>query len=141
MTSALIAALIAVLALGFLEGLARFYPSRQTWWRVRRARGRTVARLWRERFEHLATSRAPRRLATLLVCLVIIWIAAASLLDKRWWEVVFDVTPYVFVSIALMRTPAALRSIAERMKSYERDAGEDPDLDVSNNGHSTAVTL
>jgi hypothetical protein len=67
-----------------------------------------------------------------LVVLVIAWVASASWLDKHWYEVALDVLPYVFVGLALMRTPGALRAIGERMKEYERDQGEDPDKDLFN---------
>jgi hypothetical protein len=127
MATGAVAALVAVLALGFVEGLRRFYPSRPTWRRLRRARGRLAVRLMRERFEAGAERRTPRILAELLSCLVIVWVASASLLDKRWQEVVTDVLPYAFVAVALLRVPGSLRSIAERMKGYEREVGEDPD--------------
>ena len=126
-TTALIASFAAVAALGFLEGVGRFYPARKTWWRLRRTRGRSAVVLMRARCERAADPRLARRLASLLVALVIAWIGAASLLDKRWHEVLFDVTPYLIVSVALLRTPRVMRAVAERMKGYERDAGEDPD--------------
>lgn len=127
MTTALIASFAAVVAFGFLEGLGRFYPARKTWWRLRRTRGRSAVVLMRARCERAADPRLARRLASVLLALVVAWIGAASLLDKRWHEVVFDVAPYLIVCVALLRTPRAMRSIAERMKQYERDAGEDPD--------------
>jgi hypothetical protein len=128
--SAVVASLIAALALGFFEGLGRFYPARDAWWRLRRARGRHNLRAMRERFEATAERGVPRRLALVLLALVVAWVAGASLLDKRWYEVVFDVLPYVIVMAALLRTPRVLRSIAERMKGYERQAGEDPDAEL-----------
>ena len=134
MTTAGIAALVATLALGFVEGLGRFYPARRTWWRLRRARGRRAVRAMRERFESAGNRRPPRLLTTLLLGLVITWVAAASLLDKRWWEVVLDVLPYVIVLAALLRTPLSLRRVAERMKDHERDAGEDPDAEQDEGG-------
>lgn len=127
MTSGIIASFAAVVALGFLEGLGRFYPARKTWWRLRRTRGRSAVVLMRARCERAADPRLARQLASLLVALVIVWIGTASLLDKRWHEVVFDVTPYLIVSAALLRTPKILRSVADRMKEYEKEAGEDPD--------------
>ncbi|HJR43995.1 MAG TPA: hypothetical protein VJ927_00155 [Actinomycetota bacterium] len=139
MTTGLIAALVATLALGFVEGMRRFYPSRQTWRRLRRTRGRLAVRLMRERFEAAAERGSPRVLAEVLAGLVIVWIAIASLLDKRWYEVVTDVLPYVFVGIALFRLPGALRAIAERMKVYEREVGEDPDEDWREGGDGPAV--
>lgn len=127
MTSAIIASFAAVVALGFLEGLGRFYPARKTWWRLRRTRGRSAVVLMRARCERAADPGLARRLASLLFALVIVWIGVASLLDKRWHEVLWDVTPYLIVCVALLRTPRILDSVAERMKEYERDAGEDPD--------------
>ncbi|HEX2294827.1 MAG TPA: hypothetical protein VHN37_05910 [Actinomycetota bacterium] len=128
MTSAIIASFAAVAALGFLEGLGRFYPARKTWWRLRRTRGRSAVVLMRARCERAADPALARRLASLMVALVIVWIGVASLLDKRWHEVLWDVTPYLIVSVALLRTPRILRSVADRMKEYEKDAGEDPDV-------------
>ncbi len=134
MTTGLIATLVAVLVMAFVDGLRRFYPSRQTWRRLRSTRGRLAVRLMRERFEAAAERGAPRLLAEVLAGLVIVWIAVASLLDKRWYEVVTDVLPYVFVEIALFRVPGALRAVAERMKDYERSVGEDPDEDWRDGG-------
>lgn len=127
MTTAIIASFAAVVALGFLEGVGRFYPARKTWWRLRRTRGRSAVVLMRARCERAADPGLARRLASLMVALVVVWIGIASLLDKRWHEVLWDVTPYLIVSIALLRTPHILRSVADRMKGYEKDAGEDPD--------------
>ena len=141
MTTGLIAALVAVLALGFVEGIRRFYPSRQTWRRLRRTRGRLAVRLMRERFDAAARQGSPRVLAEVLAGLVVIWIAVASLLDKRWYEVVTDVLPYVFVGIALFRLPGAMRSVAERMKDYEREVGEDPDEDWRDDGDGGPAVL
>jgi hypothetical protein len=134
MTTALIAALIAVLALGFVEGLRGFYPSRPTWQRLRRTKGRLAVRLMRERVEAMAARGRPRVILEVLAGLVIIWIAVASLLDKRWYEVVSDILPYLIVGAALFRLPGALGAIAERMKTYEREAGEDPDEDWRDGG-------
>lgn len=141
MTTGLIAALVAVLALGFVEGWRRFYPSRQTWRRLRRTKGRLAVRLMRERFEQGAERGSPRLLAEILAGLVIVWIAIASLLDKRWYEVVTDLIPYVFVGIALFRVPGAMRAIGERMKEYEREAGEDPDEDWRDGGDEGPTAL
>lgn len=127
MTTAIIASFAAVVALGFLEGVGRFYPARKTWWRLRRTRGRSAVVLMRARCERAADPGLARRLASLMVALVVVWVGIASLLDKRWHEVLWDVTPYLIVSIALLRTPSILRSVADRMKGYEKDAGEDPD--------------
>ena len=136
MSSGVVAALVAALALGFVEGVARFYPAQLTWRRLRRARGRDSMRAMRERFESAGDRRAPRVLTELLLGLVIVWIAVASLLDKRWHEVVLDVVPYVLVYVALLRTPSALRRVAERMKDHERRAGEGPE-----NEGPTAIAL
>ncbi|MDQ3981258.1 MAG: hypothetical protein M3271_01100 [Actinomycetota bacterium] len=141
MTSAIIASFAALAALGFLEGVGRFYPARKTWWRLRRTRGRGAVVLMRARIERAADPRLARRLASLLVALVLVWIALASLLDKRWHEVVFDVTPYVIVSCAVLRIPPIMRSVAERMKEYEKDAGEDPDAPIGGENGSAAVAL
>jgi hypothetical protein len=139
MASGAVAALVASLALGFVEGLARFYPARRTWRRLRRARGREAIRAMRERFESAGERRAPAALTQLLLGLVIVWVAAASLLDKRWWEVVLDVLPYAITYAALLRTPPALRRVGVRMREYERDAGEDPD--ARDDGGPAAITL
>lgn len=91
-------------------------------------------RLMRERFEAAAARGRPRLVLELLAGLVIIWIAVASLLDKRWYEVVTDILPYLIVGAAVFRLPGALKAIAERMKAYERDIGEDPDEDWREGG-------
>ena len=141
MTSAIIASFAAVAAFGFLEGVGRFYPARKTWWRLRRTRGRSAVVLMRARVERAVDPALSRRLASLMVALVIVWVGASSLLDKRWHEVLFDVTPYLIVSVALLRTPYVLRSVAERMKEYEKDAGEDPDAPLPGEDGPTAVAL
>ena len=141
MTTAIIASFAAVAALGFLEGLGRFYPARETWWRLRRTRGRSAVVLMSARCERAADPQLARRLASLMVALVIVWIGVASLLDKRWHEVLFDVTPYVIVTAALLRAPYVMRSVAERMKEYEKDAGEDPDAPLPGENGPTAVAL
>jgi hypothetical protein len=125
MTTAYIAALLAALTLGFVEALGRFYPARKTWERLRSAQGRAAVRAMRERMEAASRRRTPRVIAVLLFALVVAWIAAASLLDKRWWEVVVDVVPYVIVGIAILRVSPALRAIAKRMRSYEQDLGDE----------------
>lgn len=79
----------------------------------------------RERFEASAARRSPRVMALILLLLMGAWIAASSLLDKRWYEVVTDVIPYVIVSAALLRLPPAMRAIGERMKEYEKEIGDD----------------
>jgi hypothetical protein len=128
MTSGFVASSIAVLALAFAEGLGRFYPARKTWIRLRSLHGRRAVRAMRERLEATARHNLPRLLALALLALVIGWAASASLLDKRWYEVVMDVLPYCFVCLLMVRTPVIVGSIAKRMKDYERSVGEDPDV-------------
>lgn len=145
MTTAVIATLIAVLVFAFVEGLGRFYPARATWRRLRRVRGRLAVRLMRERFEAAAGNRAPRTLALILLAVLVAWVAAAPLLDRRWYEVAVDAFPYAFVGVALLRTPRTLGAIAERMKDYEREVGEDPDQPLfdegGGDGGPTAIAL
>jgi hypothetical protein len=141
MSSGVVASLVATLALGFVEGLGRFYPARATWWRLRRARGRRAVRAMRERFEAAAGRRGSRRLALVLLVLVIAWIASASLLDKRWYEVVLDVTPYMIVVAALLRIPHTMSAIAQRMRDHERQAGEDPDADQPEEEGPSELTM
>jgi hypothetical protein len=140
-TSSAIAALVAVLVLGFVEGVGRFYPSREAWTRLRRVRGREAVRAMRERYERAGSRRPPKLLLGLLPALVVAWVAAASLLDKRWWEVVLDVVPYAIVYVALLRTPAAMRGVGARMKAREREAGDDPDAPPDSDGGPTALAL
>jgi hypothetical protein len=140
-TTATVAALIAVLALGFVEGMRRFYPARTTWARLRSRHGRRAVRAMRERLEAASTSRAPRLMAAALLVLVAAWIAAAPLLDKRWYEVALDSLPYAFVSLAFLRVPSTLRVIADRMRDYERDAGEDPDEDLDSGDGTDVIAL
>jgi hypothetical protein len=128
MTSGFVASSIAVLALAFAEGLGRFYPARKTWVRLRSLHGRRAVRAMRERLETTARNNLPRLLALALLALVIGWAASASLLDKRWYEVVMDVLPYCFVCLLMVRTPVIVGLIAERMRDYERSVGEDPDV-------------
>jgi hypothetical protein len=134
MTSAGIAALVAVLALGFIEGLRRFYPSRETWRRLRYRRGARTVRAMRERFEAAGVRRTPTRLVELLLGLVIVWVAIAGWLDREWYEVALDVLPYVFVLFAIIRTPGTLFAIGERMRNYEKEVGEDPDAKPKEEG-------
>lgn len=135
MASGVIASLAAALVLGFVEGMARFYPARRAWLRMRRINGRRAMRRFRERIEAAAESRVSRILAGVLVVLVAAWIAA-SLLDlafvgaKRWHEVLLDVFPYGLVSAALLRMRPAMRRVAERMRDYEDDHGDRPDEDL-----------
>lgn len=134
MTSAAISGLLAVLFLGFAEGLRRFYPSKQTWLRIRSRHGRRAARAMRERFEELADSGIAPKVSVVLLALVAVWIAAAPALDKYWYEVAIDALPYPFIAVALLRAPGSLRKIAERIRTYERDMGEDPDRDLGDDG-------
>ncbi len=144
MTSAVIAVLIAGLALAFVEGLGHFYPARKTWWRLRSQHGRAAVRGMRERIEDMAAKRTPAVLAQALLAVLVVWVAVAPLLDKRWYEVAVDAFPYAFVGIALFRSRPSLRAIAARMKDFEREAGEDPDkplFDDGGDGDPTAIAL
>jgi hypothetical protein len=130
MTSGFVASSIASLALAFAEGLGLFYPARKTWVRLRSLHGRRAVRAMRERLEATARNNLPRLLALALLALVIGWVASASLLDKRWYEVVMDVLPYSFVCLLMVRMPVILSRIAKRMRDYERSVGEDPDVPI-----------
>lgn len=143
MSSGVVASLLAILALAFAEGLGRFYPARKTWVRLRSQHGRRAVRAMRERFEAVARSSAPRVLAIVLLGLVLGWIASASLLDKRWYEVVMDVLPYGFIGVAMLRTPAIMTAVSERMKDHERSTGEDPDVPLTDQDGDgpTAIAL
>lgn len=141
MTTAAIAALIAVLALGFVEGMRRFYPALTTWTRLRSRHGRRAVRAMRGRFEDASRGRAPRVVAVALLALVGAWIAAAPILDKRWYEVALDSLPYAFVSVAFLRVPGMFRVIADRMRKYERDVGEDPDDDLDSGEGTDVIAL
>lgn len=141
MASGAIAALIAMLGLGFVEVLRNFYPSPETWARLRRSRGRRSLRTMRERFEAASERATPRRLAYVLLALVAAWVAAAGLLDKRWYEVVVDSSPYLFICAALWRTPGALHRVAQRMKEYERLSGDDPDAEEEEGEGPRSVAL
>ena len=134
MTSGAVSALLAVLFLGYAEGLRRFYPSKQTWLRIRSRHGRRAARAMRVRFEDLADSGIAPKISIVLLALVGVWIAAAPALDKYWYEVAVDALPYPFIAIALLRAPGSLRKIAERIRTYERDIGEDPERDLGDDG-------
>jgi hypothetical protein len=133
-TTAGVSALIAVLMLGFVEGMRRFYPAKATWIRLRSRHGRRAVRAMRERFEAAASSRVPRLLAGGLMVLVVAWVAAAPALDAL---------PYAFVSLAFVRVPNALRSMAARIRDYEKDSGEDPDKDLDDygNGDPSSIAL
>ncbi len=141
MGSGILAALVGLVALGFIESLGRFYPARDAWWRLRRLHGRRAVRATRERFETAAASGTARLLAAALLALVVVWVTVVrGILDKNWYQVTTDVLPYLVVSAALLRTPFILRAIARRMREYERQAGEDPDqpLDKDGDGGGTA---
>ena len=127
MESGYVAALVAALTFGFVEGLARFYPARPAWNRLREARGRAAVRRMRERFEASAQRRTTHVLALLLLVLIAGWVGAASLLDKRWYEVVLDVVPGLIVVAAMLRMPSAFRQIAARMRRYERETEDGSD--------------
>jgi hypothetical protein len=140
MGTSYVAAAMALAALGFLELFGRIYPARELWWRMRRARGREPLRKIRERYEGAAGRRTPLVLAVVMVALIAAWVATSSLLDKRWYEVVADLMPAGIVAIALLRTRAILRRVAERMKVYEREAGDEPDAPLDGEGPS-AIAL
>ena len=141
MDTGIIAIGTAFLSWAFVEGIGSFYPSKAAWLRIRSRHGRRVTRAMRERFELGAERGTPRWLTILLAGLVAGWVASASLLDKRWWEVVLDVLPYALVGAAFLRTPTIMRKVAERMKAFERDLGEDPDSDLNGDGGATAIAL
>jgi energy-converting hydrogenase Eha subunit C len=143
MGSGLIAAVAGLLAFAFVEGFGAYYPSRQTWYRLRRAQGRERVRRMRERLEVTATSRAPRIVALILLVAVAVWaVIATKWLDKDWQEIVFDSMSSVIVALAMLRVPRSLRTVAERMREYERRAGEDPDSDLDlGDGGPAAVAL
>jgi hypothetical protein len=123
--SGLAAVFLAALAWAFIELFARLYPSRETWARMRKEYGRSGVQGLRERIEAAARTRAARYVLVFMGVLVIAWIASASLLDKRWWEVALEVLPYAIIGGALLRAPGALRSVAARMRDYERASGDD----------------
>lgn len=127
MASSILAMALAVGTWVFVEAWGRFYPAKETWLRLRRARGRSAVRRMRERIEQTSRMRSPRALVALLLAAVVAWVAAAGALDKFWYEVLADAAPSLIVIIALLRIPPALKAIAERMKDYEREMGEDPD--------------
>ena len=120
-----VAAFVAAIAWMFVEIFARLYPSRETWARLRLEHGRSGVQSLRERIEAAARTRAARYVLLAMGTLVIAWVASASLLDKRWWEVVLDLLPYVIIGGAVLRAPGALRSVAARMRAYEQASGDD----------------
>lgn len=141
MDSGIIAIGTAFLAWGFVEGFGSFYPSKAAWLRIRSRHGRRVARAMRERFEAGAARGTPGWLIIAFCVLVGAWIASASLLDKRWWEVVLDVAPYALVGAAFVRLPRMMARIAERMRNYEKDLGEDPEGNDDGDGGAAVIAL
>ncbi|MEA2453376.1 MAG: hypothetical protein QOG04_2086 [Actinomycetota bacterium] len=139
MSSGLVAIVAALVVWTFVEGFGRIYPSKAAWLRIRSRHGRRAARAMRERFEAGSEHGTPNWLTITLCALVGAWIASASLLDKRWWEVVLDVLPYALVGAAFLRLPKMMHKIAERMKTYERDLGEDPESDYNDGDGGAAV--
>jgi hypothetical protein len=138
-TSGLVAIAVALLSWAFVEGLGHLYPSRATWRKLRRVRGRAHVRRMRERFQEAGDRRSGRKLALALVLLVVIWVGVSGWLDKKWYEVVADAAPSSIVLLSLLRLPASLRAIAERIKEYEREAGEDPDEPIGEDGGGPEV--
>jgi hypothetical protein len=143
MASGAIAALAATLALGFVEGLARFYPAPATWTRLRRLNGRRAVRAMRERLEAYAAGRLPINLAGLLCVLIAAWVVLSltDVIRRTGAQLALDLLPYVLVVITLLRLPSALRAMAERMRGYEKDAGEDPDAEEPYDGRNGEVAL
>ena len=139
MDSAIVAIGTAFLIWGFVEGFGRFYPSKAAWLRIRSRHGRRAARAMRRRFEAGALRGTPGWLIVALAALVGGWIASAGFLDKLWWEVALDVLPYALVGVAFLRLPKMMGKIAERMRSYEKDVGEDPDSDYDDGDGGAAV--
>ena len=97
----------------------------------------------RERFEAASLRRTPSSLALVLLAIVpIIYIVSVAALDDEWYEAATTVLPYALVAVALLRTPGALWRVAERMKEYEKDAGDDPDRqDEPEGGDSDVIAL
>lgn len=141
MGSAIIAIGTAFIAWGFVEGFGSFYPSKAAWLRIRSRHGRRAARAMRKRFEAGAERGTQRWLTIALCTLVAGWIASAGLLDKHWWEVALDVLPYALVGVAFLRLPKMMGRIAERMRDYEKDAGEDPDSDYDDEGEGGVAVM
>lgn len=140
MRTAVPAGIIGVMVLAFIEGLRRYYPARQTWARLRRARGRRSMRAMRERFEAASLRKTPVALAFILLAVVpMIYIASVAGLDDEWYEAAATVLPYAFVAVALLRTPGALARVAERMKDYEQQAGDEPDREEEPEGGDADV--
>lgn len=129
---------MAALVLAFVEALGRFYPSRELWWRLRRTRGREAVRRMRERYDAAVDQRASMWFALSLLGVVAVQLATMHWLHLRWFQVVINLLPALFIAVALLRVPHALRAIVERMKDYEREAGDDP---ASWGGEPGVVTL
>jgi hypothetical protein len=126
--SGMIAAFTAVAVWISVETFGRIYPTRETWRKLRRTRGRLAIRLMRERFEAAGEKVPARRIAMVLFALLLAWAGAApGLFQKRWYDTLLDVTPSLIVILALIRIPAVLRAVAQRIRSYEESVGEDPD--------------
>lgn len=142
MTSAFVADFLALLSLVVVEGMARVYPPRATWIRLRSKHGRRAVWAMRKRFEAALEEGFSRKLLTVLIALVIVWVAVASLLDKHWQEIIIDLTPYLVIGLALARVPHALRAMSERMKRYEEESGDDPERDIEpGDGGPAAIAL
>lgn len=141
MASGILAAFVAVLVWGFIELFGSFYPSRPTWVRLRRTKGRRAVRKMRERFESAPAKRPARRLAFVLLVLVVAWALAAGALDKRWYEVVADAAPSLIVILALLRIPGAFGAVGQRMRKYEQSAGEDPDAPEEEEAGPSEIAL
>ncbi len=81
----------------------------------------------RERYEAASKQRASLWFALSLLAVVAAQLATIHLLHLHWYQVVINLLPAFFVAIALLRVPHALRGITERMKDYEKEAGDDPE--------------
>ncbi len=88
----------------------------------------------RERFEAFAARGIAVRIGFVLLGLVVAWMVAGPALDKRWYESAIDALPYFFIAIVMFRTPGTLRAIGERMRAYEREKGEDPEIELDDGG-------
>ena len=92
----------------------------------------------RERYEAASNQRASLWFAVSLLAVVAAQIATIHWLHLHWYQVVINLLPALFAAVALLRTPHALRAIVERMKNYEREAGDDPEAGW---GDPAVVTL
>ncbi len=118
------AACAAALAWAFVELSARHYPSRETWARLRRERGRIAVVTLRARLEELAALRALRVVLAAVVVAGVAWAAASRTLHLAWWAVASDLAPYALAAGLVARLPYCLRAIAGRMRTYEDASGE-----------------